>query len=153
MKEIIVLGLGNFLLKDEGVGVHFAERIAADENLPNYVDVEDGATGGINLLYLMEGFKKAIVIDAMEFGGKPGEARKISLQEIKEKKSHLTISLHGINFFDVIKLSNAVEMTLPEIVIIGIQPADMSHGTELTTEVERSFDKVKELVFEEFKLL
>jgi hydrogenase maturation protease len=151
MKDILILGLGNFLLKDEGVGVHFVEFLAQEKDIPSYVDIEDGATGGINLLFLMEEYKKVIVIDAMDFGSKPGKVKKVTFDEIRQKKSHLSVSLHGINFFNVIELAKTLLQPLPKIVVIGIQPKDMTEGIQLTDEIKKTYKKVKQLVFEEIK--
>lgn len=153
MKNILILGLGNFLLKDEGLGVHFASKLANEKVIPSYVEIEDGATGGINLLYLIEGYEKVIVIDAMDFNGCPGEVKKVSITDISQSKSHLTISLHGINFLDIINLANSLSIKLPNITIIGVQPEEISQGIDLTSNVEKAYEKVKELVFEEIKTM
>jgi len=148
MSKTLILGIGNFLLKDEGVGVHFAERLLVD-GIPDNVIVEDGATGGIDLLYLMEGYEKAIIIDAMDFMATPGTVKKVSLNEIKNRKSHLSVSLHGISFFDIIEIAKELSLDLPEIKIIGIQPGDISQGVNLTPEIDAAYAEVKRLVFEE----
>ncbi len=149
-KKILILGLGNFLLKDEGLGIHFADNISQEKDLPEYADVEDGATGGITLLYLMEDYKRVIVIDAMDFKGNPGDVKKVTFDEIKDNRNHLSVSLHGFNFFDVLNLAKTLSINLPEISIIGVQPADMTQGVELTPIVKNAYEKVKHLVFEEF---
>ena len=76
MKEILVMGVGNLVLSDEGVGIHAVDSLQK-ENLPPWVDLLDGGTGGIALIGLLQEYKRVILIDATLDGNAPGTIRHI----------------------------------------------------------------------------
>ena len=137
---ILVLGIGNLLMGDEGAGVHYALLMEA-ENLPENVDVMDGGTAGFQLLEALESHAHIIMVDATLDGGKPGTIREIrprfSSDFPKSLSTHdiglkdliealyLAGRVPGIHLFTVsiaavqpmqIDLSPAVEAVLPELV-------------------------------------
>ncbi len=147
-KPILVLGVGNLVLTDEGVGVHVAQRLQKMD-LPSHVEVLDGGTSGFDLLDDIEGRKKVVVVDTVKGGGPPGTIYRMTTEDIEEApKSRL--SLHDIDMTDLLKLADLFEIEKPEIVIIGIEPKDMeSASMELSPEIEAQIPKVIELVMKE----
>jgi hydrogenase maturation protease len=147
-KPILVLGVGNLLLKDEGVGVHVARKLM-DMDPPAHVEVVYGGTAGFDLLDEIEGRKKVVVVDTVKGGGPPGTIYRMTTEDIEEApKSRL--SLHDIDMTDLLKLADLFEIEKPEIVIIGIEPKDMeSASLELSPEIEAKVPRLIELVMEE----
>jgi len=145
-KEILILGVGNLLLKDEGVGVHVVKRLE-DINLPSYVEVLDGGTLGLDLLFYIEGRKKVIVIDAVKAGGSPGTIYRFADSDI-EAKANISFSAHHIDFMDVLKTAHFLGRN-PEITFIGIEPKNISEGLKLSPEIEGKIPKVIDLVMRE----
>jgi hydrogenase maturation protease len=145
-KEILILGIGNLLLKDEGVGVRVVKRLR-DINLPCYTEVLDGGTLGLDLLFYIEGRKKVIVIDAVKAGGTPGTIYRFADSDtVAEAK--ISLSAHDIDFMDVLKTAHFLGHK-PEIIFIGIEPKDISEGLELSPEIEKKIPKVIDVVMRE----
>lgn len=149
-KRILVLGVGNLLLRDEGFGVHVARRLM-EMDLPPDVEVLDGGTGGLDLLDDIEGREKVVFIDVVRVGEPPGTLYRFGPEALKEKsKSYL--SLHDIDVGDLLKFIDALGLKKPEIMVIGIEPKDMETASlELSPELEAQVPKVIELVMKEIR--
>jgi len=147
-QPILVLGVGNILLTDEGVGVHVVQRLQKMD-LPPHVEVMDGGTSGFDLLDDIEGRKKVIVVDTVKAGQPPGTVYRMTPDDMEEMgKSR--ISLHDIDMTDLLKLADVFKIQKPEVVIIGIEPKDMeSASLELSAEVAAQLPRVLELVMKE----
>ncbi len=126
-KKILVLGIGNIILKDEGVGVRVAEEMQR-MSLPPDVEVLDGGIKGLDLLYFIEDREKVIVVDAVKAGAPPGTLFRFTDKDLRLKG--LLRSAHGIDFSDVIAIA-AFMGKKPEIVFLGIEPerSRRQHGT------------------------
>ena len=149
-KPILVLGVGNLVLTDEGVGVHVVQRLQKMD-LPSHVEVLDGGTSGFDLLDDIEGRKKVVVVDAVKGEQPPGTIYRMTTEDIEEApKSRL--SLHDIDMTDLLKLVDLFEIEKPEIVIIGIEPKDIeSASLELSQEIEARVPRLIELVMKEIE--
>ncbi len=149
-KPILVLGVGNLVLKDEGVGVHVAQRMQ-EMDLPSHVEVLDGGTMGFDLLDDIEGRKKVVIVDTVKGGQPPGTVYRMTIDDIDEMPKS-RVSLHDIDMTDVFKLADLFEIEKPEIVIIGVEPKDMeSTSMELSPEVEARIPKEIEVVMREIE--
>jgi hydrogenase maturation protease len=146
MKRII--GCGNLLLKDEGVGIHLIEYLKKDK-LPDGVELIDGATSGFDLLPFFEGAEKIVIIDAIRAEGLPGEIYKFTPDDLITD-SPLKASLHDIALDDVFKIAGKLG-PLPRITIFGVQPKDITWGMELSQEIEKILPRLAQLVKEEIK--
>jgi hydrogenase maturation protease len=129
-KPILILGIGNILLKDEGIGVHVANELQKAQ-LPPDVEVMDGGTMGIDLLFYIEGRKKVIVVDTVKAGEDPGTMYRFTDKDLSFKKDLLRTA-HGIDFSDVIRTSQMMGTKPDKVIFIGIEPLDMSEGMELS---------------------
>jgi len=147
VQDILILGIGNLLLKDEGVGVHVVERLK-EMLLPDNVEVLDGGTAGLDLVDFIEGRKKLIVIDAVHAGEKPGTFYRLTEENLDIKPKAIT-SFHEIDFLDALHMSGVMNSKPEEIVVIGIEPKDMSGGLELSPEIEERIPEIIKLVMEE----
>lgn len=149
-KNTLILGLGNILLKDEGVGVRVAEKIKA-MNLPPDVEVMDGGTMGLDLTYYIEGRKKVIVVDAVRTGDAPGTMYRFTDKNIAEAKGILR-SAHGVDFADALRIAEFLKTQPDEVVFIGIEPESLDEGMELTPLIEKHIPALIELVMRELGL-
>jgi len=147
VQDILILGIGNLLLKDEGVGVHVVKKLK-EMPLPANVEVLDGGTAGLDLVDFIEGRKKLIVIDAVNAGKKPGAIYRLTEENLDIKPKAIT-SFHEIDFLDALHMSEVMNSKPEEIVVIGIEPKDMSGGIELSPEVEERIPKIIEIVMKE----
>ncbi len=87
-KNILILGIGNILLKDEGIGVHVVNKLK-EMQLPPDVEVMDGGTLGIDLLYYIEGRKKVVVIDTVTAGEPPGTMYRFTDKRPRNEKRRI----------------------------------------------------------------
>lgn len=148
-KPFLILGIGNILLKDEGIGVHVANKLMGMP-LPPDVEILDGGTMGIDLLFYIEGRKKVIVIDTVKAGEPPGTMYRFTDRDLSCKKDFLRTA-HGIDFSDVVRTAQTMGTKPEEIVFIGIEPLDMNEGMELSTLIAERIPAVIELVMREIE--
>ncbi|HEX9861581.1 MAG TPA: HyaD/HybD family hydrogenase maturation endopeptidase [Nitrospirota bacterium] len=150
--HVIVLGLGNILLKDEGVGVRVIERMQRDYAFPEGVTLFDGATAGLDLMPVIEGYEKVIIVDTVKTGEPPGSIFRFTLDDIKLKVPYKT-SLHQIGVVEMFAIAEAMGKK-HDAVIIGVQPFDMSSwGLELTPDIEAKVPEIIGLVLGELDAL
>lgn len=144
-KDILVLGIGNVLLGDEGVGVH-ATRILEGEGLS--ADVVDGGTGGFHLLSYLQDYRTIILIDATLDGQEPGT---VTLRKPKYAKDFpRTLSAHDIGLKDLIE-SASVLNELPEIYLITVsidypQPVNLGLSEVAKASLEEVVSQTKEIL-------
>ncbi|MBN2443453.1 MAG: hydrogenase maturation protease [Spirochaetales bacterium] len=154
-RNILIIGKGNVLLKDEGVGVHIVQKIQADidaarqEDSPSFFSWKDtelieGGTSVLDLLDQLSGRKKVIIIDAVKTDDPPGTIFRFTLQELTSFQTEKKLSVHNINLRDVLHLTSFLDIPLPEIVIIGVNVKEVIPGETLSRELENKlFDIIK----------
>ena len=147
VQDTLILGIGNILLKDEGVGVHVVKKLK-EMSLPDNIEVLDGGTAGLDLVDFISNRKKLIVIDAVKAGEKPGTIYRLT-EENLDIKPKAIMSFHEIDFLDALHMSEVMAEKPKETVVIGIEPKDMSNGTELSPEIEERIPRIIEIVMKE----
>ena len=139
MKEIGIIGIGNPLRNDDGIGIIIVKQlIKIREKLPKNIKIIDGGTGGMNLIHTISNYDLVIFVDAINFLKKPGESKFFSINEISNKKVEITISTHGENILKVISLSQDIYNKSQEILFFGIQPKNTSYGTTISPELKNN---------------
>ncbi|MFZ6016620.1 MAG: HyaD/HybD family hydrogenase maturation endopeptidase [Nitrospirota bacterium] len=149
LPKILILGVGNLLLKDEGIGIH-AIRELEKSVLPENVQLLEAGTVSHQFLPLFNQIDYLIVIDALEVGDRPGLIYKFSPEDIKFR-SEQKLSLHQMSLMDIL---NMVALTgkMPKTIIFGIQPEDVSSWSlELSDTVRDAIPRIKELILAELK--
>ena len=150
--KIIILGIGNLILGDDGVGVHVANKLKKYVKSPD-ITVDEAITGGMNLLDLLLGYDKAIIIDAVKSeDSENGEVKRILLSDFT--------TIHSCNPHDV-SLTEAIEMAkklgenrIPEeIVIIGIMMKQIpcEFGEKLSEKIAAAVPKAVEMTLNEIR--
>ena len=147
-RKIVVIGVGNLLLKDEGVGVHAALELQ-EKALPPGVEVFDGGGGGTGLLDLFQGAGKAVIIDAADMTRPPGTVVRFTPDEVRSRAGGPKLSAHEVGLLEVLELARALGQCPPEVVIIGVQPGEISWGMDLTPEVQAALPRVLKAVSQE----
>jgi len=147
-KKVVIIGIGNLILRDEGVGVH-AVRELEGRDLPPRVEVIDGGTALMDLLSVIRDAEKIIVIDALKGGGEPGTIYRVCPDDLMAEAEH-PLSLHQVGLLEVLGMARQIGGD-PEVVIIGVEPKEISWGMELTPEVEAKLPKVIETVLAELQ--
>jgi len=148
--KILVLGIGNPILSDDGVGIHVARKLK-QEALPG-VDVEELAASGLELLDMVRGYDRLAIVDAIQTeGGRPGD-----IYELREEDFERTIhgsSPHGINVATALALGRKLvpEEMPEEVLFFAIEAEDLENVSErLTPDVERSVDVAVRMIVERF---
>jgi hydrogenase maturation protease len=144
----LILGCGNLLLQDEGFGVHLIQYLKEkDLHLSEDVELVDGGTAGYDLIGLIQQAEKAVIVDAVKAGGKPGEIYRFGPEDFETESSPIT-SLHEITLRDIFQIIKKLG-PLPKIRIIGIEPKSTDCGTELSPELKKRLPRISELVLNE----
>ncbi|NIO71612.1 MAG: hydrogenase maturation protease, partial [Anaerolineae bacterium] len=145
---VLIMGLGNPLLGDEGIGVRVVEELKGLE-LPDGVVVVEGGTTGLGLIGLMEGYQRVIIVDAADMGHPPGRVVRFTPLEVQLKTAEAPLSLHQIGLEEVLALAEALEVAPAELVIIGIQPSQVEVGAGLSPEVEKAIPQIIRIILDE----
>lgn len=149
--KVLILGLGNPILSDDGVGIKIAEELG--EKIKN-VDVVKASIAGLNILELISGYDRLILIDSIKTQkGKPGVVYKMKLEDLSTNL-HLTSS-HGIDFATVIEMGKNLGYKLPEIIdIYAVEVKDnTTFSEECTQQVKQSIPKIVEKIKKEVQKL
>ena len=147
--KIVVLGVGNLLLRDEGVGVHLIKKLKEME-IGKGVELVDGGTSILDFLPQMKDISKLIIVDAVKLGGKPGRTYRICVDDSLLKGGKGMTSLHQLGVVEALTIAQKMGK-LPPTVIIGVEPKEIGYGLELSPEVEREMGKMANLILDEVR--
>ncbi|PKO06457.1 MAG: hydrogenase expression/formation protein [Chloroflexi bacterium HGW-Chloroflexi-3] len=149
MKKTLILGVGNYLMSDDGLSVHVLEHLQANNLIPGNIQMIDGGTCGLDLLQYLEGVSNLIIIDAIKTrDGIPGSIIRLDGDQIPAYLS-LKISPHDIGLPDLLATAKLRDLYPEKIVVFGIQPATLELGVELSPEVASKMDELIELIQKE----
>jgi len=140
----LILGLGNLLLSDEGVGVH-AARALAERELPPGVSVVEAGTAFLDVLPEIEEADRILLVDAMEGGGAPGSVYRVPFDQCRHPK--MLASLHGFDISRVLFMAG--NRRAPEVTVFGIEPARIEWGTEVSPQVRAVLPKLADVILAE----
>ncbi len=144
----LILGVGNLLLRDEGVGVHVISALR-DRELPDDVELWDGGTTSFDLLDTLAGRRQVIIIDTVRTGSEPGTIFRFTPEDISASREQVT-SLHQVGLLETLNIAEHLLDSAPEeVIILGIEPKEIDWGLELSAEIEAAVPKVVELVMTE----
>jgi len=146
-KKVLILGIGNILHKDDGLGVFIVnEIINSVKDLPKYVEVADGGVLGYDLLPLMSGREKIVIVDALKMGDEPGSIYKFPAKHLTDTNNKF--SLHEMGVKKIIDMLSITGEN-PEIEIIGVVPDDInSLEIGISDSVKKAVPKAVELILE-----
>lgn len=146
--KIAVVGMGNLLLKDEGIGVHVAQAMQ-EIALENGSDLQiiDGGTSPEVLLGLEE-VDKLIIVDAAKGGCEPGTIYRLGLEELPQNDAGIT-SLHQVSLTRALQILDKFGLKPKKVVIFGVQPKEIDWGTEPSAELGHKIPEMVRLVLEE----
>ena len=143
-KPILVLGVGNILLGDEGVGVRVVDRLM-NEPLPPNVEVCDGATAGADLIDLVAGRDKVIIIDAAQTGAPPGTIFRFTPGQV-ESDASVILSLHEIGVMEAVHMAGILGDGPKEVVIFAVAPKTISPQLQLSPEIRAVIPRIMDIV-------
>ncbi len=144
----MVLGLGNALRGDDGVGPAVIEWLERQE-LPGSVETIDGGTSGLDIVSILMGRERAIIVDAADVGRAPGAWVRFTPDGARLKDNDTALSLHAAGPADALALGAALNMLPPTIIIYGVQPQSLDWSTQLSDEVQAAVTKVGQAILAE----
>jgi len=131
---VTVLGIGNIILRDEGFGVRAMEYLRDGWNFPEEVRLLDGGTLGPELLHFVTGTEHLLILDAIAGDGAPGTVYRFEddavMAHFQEK-----LSSHEIGIQDVLAWLTVTNRAIPHVVVLGMQPYELSAGLSLSHEM------------------
>ena len=145
--KIAVLGLGNLMRTDDGVGVHTIRRLAESGRVSPGIEVIEGGTLGLDLLPRIEGMTHVLAIDAVEFGAPPGTLCRFANRELSALPTGK--SVHLLGFSDLVSALRLLGEAPSEVVLLGVQPESTDWGVTLSPAVAAALnDLVEAALFE-----
>jgi len=144
--RVVVIGVGNLLLKDEGIGIHTIKALQ-EINLPQDVKIIDGGTAP-DLIAYTEAGDKLIIIDAAKVGGEPGTIYRFQPRDLAEEGGEV-ISVHELGVAQNLRLMSLTGNEPEAIVIIGVEPKEIDWGTELSPELQPKVPEIVRIILKE----
>ena len=148
--NILILGIGNILLSDEGAGVKAVEELQNRYDCSDAVEIVDGGTVGFELLPYFENRSHILIIDAVKTGNKPGTIVRIDDPPAFFQKK---VSPHQIGLADVMGIAVITDNMPQNIALFGIEPKELSTGLELSPEVAGNLSQLVDMVVDELKAI
>jgi len=160
MHSTAIIGVGNKLMGDEGVGIHAIEYMRETLSSPQkresqapsrdprfhgddmQFDLIDAGTGGVTLLHMFEEYDRVILIDCADFGGTPGEVKRFDLEKVSLTNDDSQISLHGTSIAGILELGKRLGKKIPKIDIVAVQPAKLDYSMDLSKECSLSLETI-----------
>ena len=146
-KPILVLGIGNILLGDEGIGIHVIQKLQ-ENSLSDKVELLDGGTCGANFMDVLADRQKVVVIDAVHANHKPATVLRFNADDL-EKPNCESLSLHDVGLGETLMMTKQLGCAPKDVVVIGIVPKNIQAGLTLSPEIATLIPKIIELVLEE----
>ena len=144
----LVLGLGNTIMSDDGVGPRVIGLLEQQGGLPEGVTLLDGGTLGLDLLPRLEGIERLVIVDAVETGQPPGSLTRLSGDEVP-LALETKLSPHQMGLKDLLAVALLLGQLPPEIILIGVQPAHIEMDTELSPYVLARLPELVAMVHQE----
>lgn len=149
--KITVLGIGNILLRDEGVGVKVLEHLK-EYNLSKEVELIDGGTATLSLFPIFTETDHLIVIDAVKGGMTPGTTYRLGLSDLMPTEGS-SISLHDLGLLEALDMAKRIGKSPKSVVIFGIEPKEIDWGMELSPEINTKLPEIATLIIKEIETL
>ena len=146
-QPVLILGIGNILLQDEGVGVRVVEYLQ-HKKLPESIELVDGGTSGADLIDILADRRKVVIVDAVDAGKAPGTVIRFE-EEDHENIPNSALSLHELGIAETLKMTAKLNCQPKEVIFFGVQPKDISPGLELSDEIAEVVPIVAEKVLKE----
>ncbi len=144
--KTLVVGMGNLIYRDEGVGVHVIEAMKKVK-LPHHVELLDIGTSTMDLISYLDDVKKLIVIDAMKAGQSPGTLYRCRPEDLLPKQEG-PVSLHEIGLLETLTMAKKKGLEI-DTVVIGVEPVVFDWGMELSEEVRNRIPDIIDAVLKE----
>lgn len=151
-ETILIVGIGNELLGDEGLGVHVARwLLAAKDSLPAQVDVLEAGTALLDLVAEMPRYSRVVIVDAVRAGQEAGTVYRVeSVAEFaRQLEANLPISLHQWNLIETLQVAGKLGLLPRQLTLIGAEPESIDPSTELSPKLAQAAEKIISILLAE----
>ncbi len=148
---ILVLGIGNILLRDEGIGVRVIEALG-QQQLPDEVELVDGGTAGADLLDILSDRQVVIIVDAAVFDAPPGTLLKFSSNDLLPPPQ-TALSLHDLDIVQTLAMTRLLKCPPAKVIFLGIIPEIIEPGMELSQTLQEKLTHYIRSIFQELSTL
>ncbi len=139
MKKLLVMGIGNMLLTDDGVGVFAAQKLL-EETFPDNVTVIEAGTFTQDVFYLFEGYSAVLILDIVHAKGEPGTMYMLSESDLVDNEKQ-RLSIHDIDLIDSLNMAELLHGQRPDIKVLGMEPYDYTTwNIGLSPQVQEKFE-------------
>lgn len=146
-KKVLIIGVGNILLGDEGFGPHLVDELEKD-TLPEGVDLLDAGVATLDLASLVNGYRKLIILDTIRAGGRAGDLYKFRPEDIKQKKT-IGLSLHQGTLLEAIDMMKLTGDVPEDIVIFAVEPENIKMKIGLSKKIRDKISEIKRCILNE----
>jgi hydrogenase maturation protease len=146
--RITLIGLGNILMRDEGVGIHAVRYIQENCAVPPELEIVDGGTSGLDLLSFIEGRDHVLFVDSVNFDREPGYIGVLSKGQIPALFG-VKDSLHHMGLMDVLAAAQLRDKLPRQMSLIGVQPHTIDIGLELTPTIQARLEPLVEQILDQ----
>lgn len=147
--KLAVLGIGNLLCRDDGIGIRVIELMRDSHEFEDIVLIDGGSNPDL-LSLLDKNVEKLIVVDAIKSGGPPGSIYRVNITD-QNITDELPSSLHGIGLLDSLRMMKKLNIRWPTLTLVGVEPKDVTYGLGLSTELDNRLADVINAVAEEIR--
>ncbi len=148
--KILVLGIGNLILQDEGVGIQAIQQLEAQFEIPPEIEVLDGGTSGMELLTPISDAEQIIIVDAVTTGRSAGTIVRLDNEDIPTF-FRTKVSPHQVGLADVLAAATLTGSMPRKLVLFGVEPLQIDLGMELSEPVAEQIPRLIHLIVEELK--
>jgi hydrogenase maturation protease len=148
VSDTLVLGLGNTLRGDDGLGPEVI-RWLRDQTLPPHVVIQDGGTPGLELVVTLSAYQRALIIDAADIGRAPGEWVRLSVAQARASRPEAELSLHSAGLAEALALGQVMGKLPESLVIFGVQPRQIDWSIGLSAVVQEAVPAIGRAVLSE----
>ncbi len=149
MKPILIICLGNPLMRDEGIGIRLASELLVHLTDNPDVEVLDLGTGGLSIIHAITGREKIVFVDCAIMGKTPGLINRFTPEQVRSLKVRMRYSLHEGDLLNTLELSRRLGQCPDDIVIFGIEPKEIAHGEGLTIKLENNIQQYVRTILKE----
>ena len=139
--RVVVMGLGNLLVSDDGVGSHVVKILLESSILPHGIEIIDAGTASLDVLELFNENDKIIVVDAVRAGHPPGTLYRFNARDVRSGPA-ISMSLHQMSLLESLHMADLIGKAPKEVIIIGVEPEDMSYSTELSPVIKEKLPEI-----------
>jgi hydrogenase maturation protease len=152
MSKLAVVGIGNLLMQDEGIGVQVIKELEKMKCLSEEIDLIDAGVNTYDMVDVLCQYEHLIIVDAMQAGAEPGTIYRAPLEELGLQPDKNITSLHEMHFIEAIRMVNLMGF-YPEVLVFGIEPKTIQIGLELTPEIAAQVPRIIELIQQDAALI